>query len=77
MKLSVLIPAYNERQTIAACLKRVVSALPEVEKEIIVIDDCSRDGTREWLTENLLNLNGRDCAVANVPTRCSTPGRQR
>lgn len=64
MKLSVLIPAYNERQTIAACLKRVVSALPEVEKEIIVIDDCSRDGTREWLTENLLNLNGRDCAVA-------------
>ena len=64
MKLSVIIPAYNERQTIAACLENVVSAIPEVEKEIIVIDDCSRDGTREWLERNLNQRTGHDCSVS-------------
>ena len=64
MKLSVIIPAYNERQTIAACLEKVVSAIPEVEKEIIVIDDCSRDGTRDWLERNLHQQAGHDCKVA-------------
>ena len=64
MKLSVIIPAFNERQTIAACLERVVSAIPEVAKEIIVIDDCSRDGTREWLERNLSQLSGQNCAVS-------------
>ena len=63
MKLTVLIPAYNERQTIASCLARVVSAIPSVPKEIIVIDDCSRDGTREWLERNLQGLKGTNCAV--------------
>ncbi len=63
MKLSVIIPAYNERDTIAACLARVVAALPEVEKEIIVVDDCSTDGTRAWLEANLTGLSGEHCAV--------------
>ncbi len=67
MKLSILIPAYNERQTIAACLERVVSALPEIAKEIIVIDDCSSDGTREWMERNLAQLAGHGCAVAVKP----------
>lgn len=47
MKLSVLIPAYNEAQSIAAVLGRVKSV--PVEKEIIVVDDCSSDGTRDIL----------------------------
>lgn len=47
MKLSVIVPAYNERQTILEILKRI-SAVP-VEKEIIVLDGCSTDGTRELL----------------------------
>lgn len=64
MKLSVLIPAYNERQSIANCLERVVSALPDVPKEIIVIDDCSCDGTREWMERNLAQVAGTQCAVA-------------
>lgn len=63
MKLSVVIPAYNERQTIAACLARVAAALPEVTKEIIVVDDCSRDGTRDWLERNLRDLQGEHCAL--------------
>lgn len=63
MKLSVLIPAYNERQTIAHCLQKVVAALPDVAKEIIVVDDCSRDGTREWLQQNLPVGAHIECAV--------------
>jgi len=49
--LSVLIPAYNEIGSIAALLELVKSALPEVAKELIVVDDGSTDGTREWLAE--------------------------
>lgn len=65
MKLSIVIPAYNERQTIADCLVRVVAAVPEIEKEIIVVDDCSTDGTRDWLARNLSGVAGTDCALAS------------
>jgi glycosyltransferase involved in cell wall biosynthesis len=47
MKLSVVIPVYNEISTIGEILNRVRS-VPQ-DKEIIVIDDGSIDGTREWL----------------------------
>jgi len=47
MKLSVIIPAYNEVETIAQVLQRVRAV--DIEKEIIVADDCSTDGTRELL----------------------------
>jgi len=63
MDFSVIIPAYNERDTIGACLVRVAAALPEVEKEIIIVDDCSSDGTREWLRANVEGLNGAGCAL--------------
>ena len=47
MRLSVVIPVYNEISTIGEILNRVRS-VPQ-DKEIIVIDDGSTDGTREWL----------------------------
>src|SRR5690606_4323940 len=48
VKLTVVIPCYNERGTIAAIVDAVgASSWPE--QEIIVIDDCSTDGTREVL----------------------------
>ena len=47
MKLSVIIPAYNEAVTLAEILRRV-AAVP-VEKEIIVVDDGSADGTAALL----------------------------
>ena len=48
MKLSVVIPCYNERSTIEAVVEAVRSA-PVEEVEIIVVDDGSTDGTRELL----------------------------
>jgi glycosyltransferase involved in cell wall biosynthesis len=47
MKLSIVIPVYNERQTVERLLKRV-EAVP-YDKEIIFVDDASTDGTREIL----------------------------
>lgn len=47
MKLSVIIPVYNERGTIEPILQRVL-AVP-IEKEVILVDDCSSDGSREIL----------------------------
>ncbi len=47
MKLSVIIPVYNERDTVELLLKRV-EAVP-YEKEILLVDDASTDGTREIL----------------------------
>jgi len=47
MKLSVIIPVYNERHTVELLLKRVEAA--PYEKEIILVDDASTDGTREIL----------------------------
>ena len=48
MKLSVVIPCYNEKSTIADLIAAVRNA-PGGDKEIIVVDDCSTDGTGELL----------------------------
>jgi glycosyltransferase involved in cell wall biosynthesis len=52
MLLSVIIPVYNERHTLGSILVAVARALPHVSKEILIIDDCSTDGTREWIRGN-------------------------
>jgi glycosyltransferase involved in cell wall biosynthesis len=49
MKLSVIIPCFNERDTILSLLEAVRGA-PIANKEIILVDDGSTDGTREVLT---------------------------
>lgn len=47
MKLSVIMPVFNEADTIAEILRRV-AAVP-IEKEIVLVDDCSRDETPDIL----------------------------
>ncbi len=49
--LSVLMPIYNERPTLPNLLERI-RAVP-VSKEILIVDDGSTDGTREWLREEV------------------------
>ena len=57
MKLSIVMPAFNERTTIREIVRQVVAVdLSGVSKEVIVIDDASTDGTREILKE----LDGRE-----------------
>ena len=54
MKLSIIMPVYNECATIEAAIERVRAASLDdlgVEREIIAVDDGSSDGTRDRLTE--------------------------
>ncbi len=55
MKLSIVIPCYNELHTIKDILQAVKasSAAAQHELEIIIVDDCSRDGTRELLKNEI------------------------
>jgi len=52
MKLSVVIPCYNEAGTIEKIIDAVLIA-PFQDKEVIIVDDCSTDGTREILKEKI------------------------
>ncbi len=54
MKISVVIPVFNEKDTLEKLLHRVEAV--DYEKEIILVDDCSTDGTREIMKK----LEGRD-----------------
>ena len=49
MKLSVIIPVYNEEATLREILRRVRATT--IEKEIVIVDDCSTDSTREILED--------------------------
>lgn len=50
MKLSIVIPVYNEKNTIEILLNKISSvSVPGWEKEVVVVEDCSTDGTRDLL----------------------------
>jgi len=48
-KLSILIPAYNEENTIESILKKIdeVVLINAIEKEIVIVNDCSKDNTQQ------------------------------
>jgi glycosyltransferase involved in cell wall biosynthesis len=59
MKLSVVIPVFNEKNTIEEIIGRVQAVEVGFEKEIIVVDDASKDGTRQILE----SLNQSDIKI--------------
>jgi len=58
LKLSIIIPCYNEVRTIRTIVDRVRNA-PVANKEIIIVDDCSVDGTRDLLRTEIAPLVDR------------------
>ena len=55
-KLSIVIPCYNEIDTIEVIIDKVLRVDLPLERELVLIDDCSTDGTRDYLQ----SLNDRD-----------------
>ena len=55
--LSIVIPVYNEKDFVIDLIKKVKDVnLNDIKKEIIVVDDCSTDGTKEILENNATEL---------------------
>ena len=50
-RLSVVLPVYNEKKTIREIVERVLRSEISIEKELVIVDDFSRDGTREMLPQ--------------------------
>src|SRR3989344_5556278 len=63
MTLSIVIPAYNEKATILELLKRVEAVELPLEKEIIIVDDCSTDGTRDILKDLATKPTGKNLKI--------------
>ncbi len=70
LRLSVVMPVYNERSTIEEILWRVRDVA--IEKEIIIVDDGSTDGTREFLQE-LSRKAGQEQGGETLPPRSAHP----
>jgi len=63
MLLSIVIPVYNERETLVALLRKVLAVPLEVERELVLVDDFSRDGTRELYPQLEALLPGANIRV--------------
>ena len=68
-KLSILIPAYNEAPTIHLILDKVLSVelISNVQKEIIIVNDFSKDGTEKVVEEYIKAHSGQDIRLFSQP----------
>ena len=57
-KVSIVIPVYNEKATIGEIVRRVLDT--NIRKEVIIVDDCSTDGTRQILENMAARLSNND-----------------
>ncbi len=60
MKLSIVMPCFNEKATIRSIVDKVLSVDIPLERELVVVDDGSKDGTRDYLATL------RDCPAIKV-----------
>lgn len=51
MLLSIVMPVYNEKDTLFEIIRRVLDAPVELERELVLVDDCSTDGTPELYSQ--------------------------
>ena len=58
-RLSIVLPVYNEKETIATTMERVLQADTPLEHELVIVDDFSGDGTREMLPELVQRLRAK------------------
>ena len=68
-KLSIVIPAFNEARTIHLILKKImdVKLINDIQKEIIIVNDCSTDGTKEALESYFSGRTSYDFKLFNQP----------
>jgi len=52
MSLSIIIPVFNEIKFLPEILSKIIKETSKIKNEIIIVDDCSTDGSKEWL-ENI------------------------
>jgi glycosyltransferase involved in cell wall biosynthesis len=66
-KLSIIIPAYNEAATIHLILNKVlaVNLVNNIEKEIVIVNDCSKDATREVVEQYIKDHPGHTINLFN------------
>jgi glycosyltransferase involved in cell wall biosynthesis len=67
VSLSVIIPAYNEEQTIIPLLQKVVNVklINNIQKEIIIVNDCSHDTTKELVQDYILSHADENIRLIN------------
>jgi glycosyltransferase involved in cell wall biosynthesis len=56
MRLTIVMPCFNEVRTIDAIITKVMSVGLDIDRELVIVDDASTDGTRDYLA----SLNGKD-----------------
>jgi glycosyltransferase involved in cell wall biosynthesis len=68
-KLSILIPAYNEAKTIHEILDKVlaVNLIGDLTKEIVIVNDCSKDGTQKVVEDYFKNHQGIETILFEQP----------
>jgi len=70
MLLSVVIPVYNERDTLLEILRRVLDAPIDLQRELILVDDCSTDGTAELYPQLDQHFPDARLRVFKHPVNC-------
>src|SRR4051812_23743570 len=58
-RLSIIIPVYNEEKTIPLILARInaVKLIRNIEKEVVIVNDCSTDNTEAVVNDFIANIN--------------------
>ena len=72
IKLSIIIPCYNEERTVHLILDKVVNVklVNSISKELIIVNDCSKDKTKEAIENYFLQHPEIDYTRPRQPTLC-------